>query len=46
MNTEEVMQHPWFAIVDWNATIQKQLIPPFKPIVQSELDTQNFDPVV
>ncbi|KAK6533918.1 hypothetical protein TWF281_005262 [Arthrobotrys megalospora] len=39
----ELKEHPFFADVDWEALKQKKSIPPFKPTLKSETDTQNFD---
>ncbi|KAK6531657.1 hypothetical protein TWF694_002834 [Orbilia ellipsospora] len=39
----ELKEHPFFADVDWEALKQKKSIPPFKPSLKSETDTQNFD---
>nr|POF03807.1 serine/threonine-protein kinase sck1 [Quercus suber] len=43
-DAEELMAHPFFADVDWNALSKKLSQPPFKPKLKSELDTSNFDP--
>jgi protein-serine/threonine kinase len=40
----ELMAHPFFADVDWNQLAQKNVVPPFKPKLKSELDVSNFDP--
>lgn len=32
------MQHPWFAGVDWDMILRKQIKPPFKPKLQSDTD--------
>ncbi|KAJ5257113.1 hypothetical protein N7478_013217 [Penicillium angulare] len=40
----ELQAHPFFHDVDWDALCKKQVIPPFKPKLQSDLDTSNFDP--
>ncbi|KAF3921151.1 hypothetical protein ABW21_db0201636 [Orbilia brochopaga] len=39
----ELKEHAFFADVDWEALRQKRSIPPFKPTLKSETDTQNFD---
>lgn len=39
------MDHPFFADMDWKQLLKKQVTPPFKPQVESETDTSNFDPV-
>lgn len=41
---EKIKSHPWFQKVDWERIYNKQIIPPFVPVLQSESDTQNFDP--
>ena len=43
-DAEELMAHPFFADVDWNALSKKMTQPPFKPKLKGELDTSNFDP--
>lgn len=43
-DAEELMAHPFFADVDWNALSKKLTQPPFKPKLKSELDVSNFDP--
>jgi serine/threonine protein kinase SCH9 len=43
-DAEELKKHPFFADVDWDALGKKSLVPPFKPILKSELDVSNFDP--
>ena len=40
----ELMEHAFFADVDWVALGKKNLIPPFKPKLSSNADTSNFDP--
>jgi serine/threonine protein kinase SCH9 len=40
----ELKEHPFFRTIDWNALLQKQLTPPFKPVVESDESTANFDP--
>ncbi|KAI8613135.1 kinase-like domain-containing protein [Chytriomyces sp. MP71] len=40
----ELKQHPYLASLDWTRLERKQLTPPFKPLVESETDTSNFDP--
>lgn len=43
-DADELMAHPFFADVDWEALGRKDIKPPFKPILKGELDTSNFDP--
>ena len=40
----ELRAHPFFADIDWDALKQKKIPPPFKPHLNSETDTSNFDP--
>ncbi|BFZ62958.1 Serine/threonine-protein kinase [Saitoella coloradoensis] len=40
----ELKEHPFFDNIDWNAMLRKEVPPPFKPTLTSELDTSNFDP--
>lgn len=43
-DAEELKQHAFFADVDWVELGKKNVVPPFKPRLKSELDTSNFDP--
>ncbi|KAH8695386.1 putative camp-dependent protein kinase-like protein [Talaromyces proteolyticus] len=43
-DAKELMAHPFFHDVDWEALGRKEVIPPFKPKLKSESDTSNFDP--
>jgi len=43
-DAEELMAHPFFNDIDWNALSRKLCQPPFKPKLKGELDTSNFDP--
>ncbi|KIW46947.1 hypothetical protein, variant 2 [Exophiala oligosperma] len=43
-DADELMAHPFFGDVNWNALGKKNLIPPFKPKLSSVADTSNFDP--
>ena len=43
-DAEELKEHVFFADTDWNAMMNKQVAPPFKPKLKSVLDTSNFDP--
>ncbi|KIM45830.1 hypothetical protein M413DRAFT_16670 [Hebeloma cylindrosporum] len=40
----ELKEHPFFNNIDWTALSLKQLTPPFKPVVESDESTNNFDP--
>ncbi|KAI9138445.1 kinase-like domain-containing protein [Paraphysoderma sedebokerense] len=39
-----IKSHPFFANIQWDKLARKQIKPPFKPFVESEVDTSNFDP--
>jgi protein-serine/threonine kinase len=43
-DAEELKRHPFFADIDWDALMKKNVVPPFKPKLSSVLDTSNFDP--
>ncbi|KAJ3060640.1 hypothetical protein HK102_009415, partial [Quaeritorhiza haematococci] len=43
-DAEDVKRHPFFHDIDWDKLLKKQIKPPFKPHVESETDTSNFDP--
>ncbi|KAH7887955.1 kinase-like domain-containing protein [Phlebopus sp. FC_14] len=40
----ELKEHPFFMSIDWAALSMKQVTPPFKPVVESDESTANFDP--
>jgi serine/threonine protein kinase len=40
---KELMEHPWFASLDWAALEGREVTPPFVPKVRGEGDTSNFD---
>ncbi|GMT11921.1 hypothetical protein PFISCL1PPCAC_3218 [Pristionchus fissidentatus] len=39
----EITQQPFFESIDWPRLYNKEIEPPFKPLVQSETDTTYFD---
>ncbi|KAI9893382.1 MAG: Serine/threonine-protein kinase [Vezdaea aestivalis] len=43
-DAEELKAHAFFADIDWDALIKKNIVTPFKPKLKSVLDTSNFDP--
>ncbi|CAA7260185.1 unnamed protein product [Cyclocybe aegerita] len=40
----ELKEHAFFKNIDWVALSLKQVTPPFKPVVESDESTNNFDP--
>jgi serine/threonine protein kinase SCH9 len=43
-DAQELKEHPFFKNIDWVALSLKQVTPPFKPNVESDESTANFDP--
>ncbi|KAF9076401.1 kinase-like domain-containing protein [Rhodocollybia butyracea] len=43
-DAEELKEHPFFKTIDFNLLAQKKVTPPFKPVVESDESTSNFDP--
>ena len=43
-DAEEVMEQPFFAVIDWNDLRRKRVTPPFKPELRDEEDTRYVDP--
>uniref|UniRef100_A0A8C6PQI4 non-specific serine/threonine protein kinase n=1 Tax=Nothobranchius furzeri TaxID=105023 RepID=A0A8C6PQI4_NOTFU len=42
-DAKEIMQHRFFAGINWQDVYEKKLVSPFKPQVTSETDTRYFD---
>ncbi|KAF8803859.1 kinase-like protein [Phlegmacium glaucopus] len=40
----ELKEHSFFKNIDWHALSLKRVTPPFKPVVESDESTNNFDP--
>jgi len=40
----EIMTHPFFKTIEWEALEQKQITPPYRPRLESERDLANFPP--
>lgn len=45
MGCEEIKKHKWFSSIDWKMLYRKEIKPPFKPILKSDMDVSYFDPV-
>lgn len=41
---EDIKAHPFFASIDFNKLVAKEITPPFIPDVKDESDTRNIDP--
>lgn len=42
-DVEEVLGHPFFRDIDRDKLLKKQITPPFKPDIKSNVDLSNFD---
>lgn len=42
MGAQEIMDHPFFASIDFDRLFNREMEAPFKPIVTSEADTTNI----
>lgn len=40
---QELRDHAFFAGISWNGLMQREVTPPWHPVVQDELDVGNFD---
>ena len=40
----DIQSHIFFKAIDWDLLYAKQIVPPYKPPVQSETDLEHFDP--
>jgi len=41
-----IKEHPWFAPVNWTALFNKEIKPPFIPLIKTDDDISHFDPVI
>ena len=44
-DAQDIMKHPFFSTINWGLLALKEVEPLFKPLVKSEDDYKNFDPV-
>jgi len=42
-DAQEIKDHPWYSQVDWEILLEKKIIPPFKPKLDSDDDTKYID---
>jgi serum/glucocorticoid-regulated kinase 2 len=42
-DAQPIKEHPWYSQVDWDILMEKKIIPPFKPKLDSEEDTKYID---
>jgi serine/threonine protein kinase len=40
---DDIINHPWFSIVDWDALYERKIVPPFKPKLHGSEDTKYVD---
>ncbi|XP_041378089.1 protein kinase C iota type-like isoform X1 [Gigantopelta aegis] len=40
----DIQSHPFFRVIDWELIAQKQMTPPYKPVIKSDRDLDHFDP--
>ena len=45
LGAASIKEHQWFKNLNWELLLQKKLNPPFIPVIKSEMDVSNFDPV-
>ena len=38
----EIKSHPWFSDVNWDQLLNRKVVPPYVPSVESETDVSNF----
>ena len=43
-DADELKEHVFFADIDWDAMMNKMVVPPFKPKLKNIRDVSNFDP--
>lgn len=41
---QDIQTNPFFKTINWEQLYSKQIIPPYKPTVKSEMDLEHFDP--
>lgn len=44
-DAKPIKEHPWFSNVNWSSLLNKEIKPPFVPLIKSEMDITHFDPV-
>lgn len=46
MHREGILTHPFFASIDWNALLRKEIPVPFRPPIEGPLDYTYFDRMI
>ena len=41
--SDEIKKHPYFSDIDWNKALNKELVPPFIPKVDDDVDIKYFE---
>ncbi|CAN0371217.1 unnamed protein product, partial [Ectocarpus sp. 13 AM-2016] len=42
-DAQEVERHPFFAPLDWNRVMRREVAPPWEPMLVGSLDSSQFD---
>jgi serine/threonine protein kinase len=42
-SAKEIMKHPFFKNINWDAMIKREVQPPFVPVLQNPTDTSLFE---
>lgn len=43
-DSEDIKSHPFFAGMDWQKLLHKEIEPPFKPMLAGDMDLRYFNP--
>ena len=43
-DADDIKNHPWFDVIDWNAISEKKVPPPYTPQLDQSTDTKHFPP--
>lgn len=45
-DAEDIKSHPFFNYIDWHKLYNKDYTAPYIPLINSPIDSRNFDPVI